>query len=236
MPEINNVEEMVEKSIYEAIRKALVTFEYLPDITVYSQDKSGREDFEKAIQTLNDRGSPKDFSIDLKGFSGTKAKGEIAVPRISLTTLRPLPGDIGRPIRYKEKTLDGQYQEFLTSHTSFNLQIQIKITWQLQRHLRAAVACIAYALGTRGYIPFYNTLENNQITPQTQFFYIEDLNVGYDARDSDIGNTETIYVYEVRDLNLVDDKSLTVNKPITDININIETQDTKTDNIFKQTN
>jgi hypothetical protein len=200
-----NIEERVEKSIFEIIRLRLVAEGYLPNIKAYTKDAAGSALYRAAMAAI--RASSKKFCIEIFGMASPQARGETQVPRIIVQTQRALPGDLGTPIT--SKVVSGnKYETFRHPYSSVDMQVDIKIVWNTANQLRICNAIIAETLSQRGYIDFHDTPNNeNKI-------YLEQLNAGYDIKDIDQGVTETIIAFQIKDLYTTADIKIEDNGPL----------------------
>jgi hypothetical protein len=207
---ITNIQERVERSIFEAIRLTLVENGYLKNIKDYTQDGSGSITFDLANKNII---ATKGFFILVFGQSSAQSRGEKTVPRIVVQTQGSLPGDIGSPITSKEVTGE-TYAVYKHPYSTSNFKIDIIITHNKASHFRVCAAIVAEALGTRNYIPFYDD--------PTSRFFIEVQNSGYSIRDIVEGLTDSVLSYQVKDLYEVETKTVKEDGPlITDIKVAI---------------
>lgn len=199
---MNNIQERVERSIYDLIRRTLVNEGYLADIENYVVTEEGYGAYNRenlAIAGVNK------FYIQVYGQSSTQARGEKTVPRIVVQCQGALPGDIGSP--FTSKQVDGErYSVYKHPYSTSNFKIDIIISHNTASHFRVCSAILAESLGTRNYIPFYDD--------PTSSFFIEVQNTGYSIRDIIEGVTDSVLSYQVKDIFEVEDKLLAGNGPL----------------------
>lgn len=198
---INNVQERVERSLFEAIREKLVNHGYLPEVSAYSADQVGNDDYiaaKKAIVTNTDATKPD--SIDVFGHGSELSKGIEATPRIVCVTRRIMPGDIGKKIdhEYWLDPLDpDSVIKTIPPYKSTNLHIDIEVVSRTARQDRIMNAILAEAIGgAMGYVNVYDTTTKEK-------FFIRQFNF-YDVPDTENGIIKKVYSYEIPDLYLTD--------------------------------
>lgn len=217
---LNNIQEVVERSIFAAIGNRLVAEGYLPDITNagrYPVDGNnltpiGQENWQTDITTI---ATSKGFAIELFGCSAGKAKGLKKIPRIVIVPKRIMPGDLGYPPQdfYNIISAPGitpvVYSKFQYPKESANMHYDIHLVSETQAQLRIMNAILQLVLGQKVYVYLYNDT--------TQNFFIKQYNY-YDTPDPKDGIEENIYQYEVQDLYLVDISTVTIS-PILSIGL-----------------
>jgi hypothetical protein len=201
---LSNIQQDIERSIFEIIRLKLVEEGYLANIKSYTQNQNGANAYKAANNAI---ASTKGFYIEIFGAGSQQAKGEKTVPRIIIQPQRALPGDIGQPITSIEKG-GNSYTQFKHPFTTSNYQIDIKAVWNTVVQYRIINAILAETVSTRNYIPFYNA------AVPTDNFFMENLNTGYDASDSEQGTTESVYMFQITDINLRNPQTIKSNGPL----------------------
>lgn len=219
----SNIEEIVERSIYDALRKNIVAAGYLPDImntTRYPIDPENPENLNQVgianwTADINTIKTNMGFCCDLLGTSAAKAKGDKKVPRIAIVAKRIMPGDLGYPPQefyVKRNTVPITYTKSTYPKESANMHFDIHIVSETQQQLRFMNFIIQQTLGQKVYIYLYND--------PTQNFFIKQYNY-YETPDAKDGYEENIYQYEVQDLYLVNLSTITI-APITEIDVNLQ--------------
>lgn len=200
---LSNIQELVERSIYEVIRNLLVTEGYLPDIKnpAFIKDVKGNlvptseTAWQAAITQITNIQS---FSAELFGASSSQSKGLKRTPRIALNSGKIMVGDLGLPPGQtisKNPLSPNEYRKFDNPLESSTVQIEIHCVSDTIKQERFLNAIIGKALGQKRYIPFIGSTD--------KFFtkYITQ----YDIPDAQEGINENVYVYEAQDLYLFDE-------------------------------
>lgn len=195
---LNNVQERVERSIYEAIRKVLVSEGYLPDITTFQPSTlPNQTSYDAAVDAVQ---VAKGFAADVFGTGSQLSKGEEKVPRIVIITRRIMPGDIGTWInpQYSRNPLNPDaIIKTKAPYKSTDMHIDISTVAGNAKQDRFLHAIIAKALGgAMGFVDVYDTTSNEK-------FFIKQFNY-YDLPDNEKGIQKRVYSYEVPDLYLTD--------------------------------
>lgn len=192
---LDNTQERVEKSIYEAIRLALVANGYLPDITSvsYPNTQAGETQWTTDLQAIV---NAKQFAIEVFGHGSSNAKEIKRTPRIAIIPRRIMPGDIGMDIRggFSPNPLDPDSTvKIKPTLQAANFHIDINIVSGTSAQDRVLHAILAKALSIWSFIPMYDDPQN--------LFFIRQFNF-YDIPDTKNGIEEKVYSYEVPDLYL----------------------------------
>lgn len=200
---LSNLQELVERSLFESIRKEVVDKGYLPDITAqveitpvtipptytnkYPNTLQGRQQWELDIKNIvNSKG----FAIEIYNEGSNLGKGIKKVPRIVINSGNSLPGALGGdPSRFYEDT-GNSYLPMVTPPQTVDLFIDIHVVSDNVIQERILNAIMALALPRRGYIKHYND--------PTKTFFIRFINF-YDRDDLEGGIVEKVYGYEIPD-------------------------------------
>lgn len=206
----SDVQQKVERSVFELIRLKLVAGGYLPDITTFSVDKPGYDLYQQAIAAVV---QAKGFCIEIFGASSPQAKGFKKVPRIVIKTRSYRPGELGNqpnlsfvpvgpandPTSFEGKKLPP---------TTSNLKLEIHLVAKSSKQDRVLHNIIQQTLTTRRYVPIYDN-------PTMKFFLID---TGFlDLEDLDEGVIERVYNYEAKDIYASDEVVVTTVAPIVEI-------------------
>lgn len=146
---LSDIQERVERAIYESIRIQLVAKGYLPDITLYPGiDNSSWRALQEQI--VIDKG----FCIDLLSWGGQEIKGAKNAPRIVLESQGFLPGEIGADgtIEYMP-TNDGRYQPFIRPPQTSDYFFNVRFITEKAQQERVGHGIIQLALPKRRYVP-----------------------------------------------------------------------------------
>lgn len=184
---LSNIQTLIERSLFEAIRKELVDKGYLPDVTRYPNTAQGKLDYETALSGIV---TQQGFAIELFSEGSNAAKGVKKVPRIVINTSTSLPGAIGGdPMRYYQDQ-GINYDALVMPPQMVDFYINIRLVSINVVQERILNSILALALPRRGYIPWYSD--------RTKYIFCRNLNV-YDAPDVEVGIIEKINAYEVPD-------------------------------------
>jgi hypothetical protein len=192
--ELIQVQEIVERSLYEKIRLKILELGYIPDIsndTLYPNNAQGKRAFDAAMaQIVNSQG----FAIELFSVGAVKARGLKKVPRIVIQKGRLLPGQIGAPpgINYVPNTANDNFDGIKLPPTSTDYYLDIHLISNEERQDRVMNNIIGDSISTRAYV------ELLEVDPVSRF-YIEQ--IGYsESADMDEGIIERVYQYRIPDL------------------------------------
>lgn len=185
---LSDIQELIERSIFEAIRKELVDKEYLPNINLYPNTEAGRLAYEteiKAIATI------KGFAIEVYSESNNHSKGIKKTPRIVVKTGSFVPGSLGGDpsLVFIDKGILG-YEPTVTPPQTVDFYIDFHLISESVKQERILNALLAIAVPRRGYIPFY--------TDATRTFFVKYINF-YNLDDQEQGIIGKNYAYEIQD-------------------------------------
>lgn len=199
-------EELIQLTIYHAIREMLVAEGWLPDIMnfdVENPDDTVASNAAKAYQAaMKQIATTKGFCIELLPFSSNQAKGYKKVPRIVIDTLQFLPSFIGNDTQVNYE-LQGEYyirtqSESLLSDLDFN----VYAVGNDSKQMRIMNNLITQVLPKRGYIKKWN----QQFLPSGNFF-VKLLDA---QKDDDLpeGVMERIFRYQIPEVPELPDRLL----------------------------
>lgn len=217
----NNIQQRVERTLFERLRSLVVDQGYLPDITNnvrYPEDLNGRKtptaqgNWDTDIDTII---STKKWALEIFGTSTAGAKGLKRVPRLVIISKRVLDGDIGLPPGFdyakNEEDLDNVFfEKRLYPDTSTNMHFDIHLITGNQEQNRFLNVLLGTVLGQRKYITFFDNVDER--------FFLKYHNY-YEVSDSNDSIEESVYQYEVKDLYLFEDGVSIPIVPIKEINI-----------------
>jgi len=190
---VNNVQERIERSLFEAIRLKLVVHGYIPDITTFTNDIAGDANYKAAMNSIT--GGP----IEVFENGSPLSKGIEAVPRIVCVTRRIMPGDIGKiDYEYRLNPLDPDaVLQSKPPYESSNIHIDIEVVSTTAKFDRILHAILAEAIGgTVGFIDVYDSTTKER-------FFIRQFNF-YDVPDVENGIIKKVYSYDIPDMYLTD--------------------------------
>lgn len=202
-----NTQEIVERSIFESIRKRIVEEGYLPDIANYPNTAAGYGNYQSAIDAVkNSQG----FAAEVFGHGSSQSKQLKRVPRIAIITRRVFPGDIGglaTPHYEKDPLNPNNIMKVLMDSQTSDLQIDIHLVSNSAKQDRFLNAIVGAVIGRRKYLKVYNDPE------QKQTFFIHQYSY-YELPDTLEGIIEKVYSYEVKDLYLFGGQVIQPNVPL----------------------
>jgi hypothetical protein len=181
------VQELIERSLFEAIRKEVVDKGYLPDITLYPNTPIGYQDYEDDKATII---ATKGFAIDIYNEGSNMAKEVKKAPRIVINTGNFLPGALGGDPQREFIDLGLTYRAQITPPQTVDFYLNVHLVSVNVIQERILNALMALALPRRGYIPHYNDPEETLFCRYLNF---------YNMDDSSMGIMEKVYAYEVPD-------------------------------------
>lgn len=184
---LSNTQQLIERSIFEAIRLELVDKGYLPDITRYSNNTEGRLAYESAIQSIV---STMGFAIELFNESSNTFKGVKKSPRIVINTGNFLPGDLGGDPQRFYVDNGTTFDALVTPPQMVDFYLNIHLVSNTVQQERVLNSILALAVPRRAYIPWY--------TDKTQFIFCRNINF-FNANNPDVGLIEKVYAYEIPD-------------------------------------
>lgn len=209
---LNNTQELVEKSFYEALRLVAVAEGYLADDTILSQDHTGRLAWETQMKSIaNTMG----FAVEIFGVGSSQSKETKKVPRIVLISHRITEGEIGNVYsrtNFADNNPSLSMQGFEPIET-FHLHMNVQLVSNSAKQDRVLTGIMRKALGQKKYLPLFQSSPELFLIVQTSYF---------DILDSMEGLIDKIYNYEVPDLFLEDAELTGVTiHPITDITTHV---------------
>lgn len=212
----NNIQERVERSIFEAIRLQLVSKGWCADIANIAyhgpDDKINQANWDLALSTIR---ANRGFAIEIFGHSSSQSKGTRKTPRITIITRRVMPGDIGQPVDggfFSNPTNPLEVIKVQVPFQSSDIGIDINLTWSTSAQDRVLHQIINVVIGSMAFLPMYDD--------PTSLFFIKQYTY-QDIPDTIEGETEKIYSYEIPDLYLSDGITKRTVAPIKEIDVEI---------------
>ena len=214
----NNIQQRVERSLFETIRKVLVAQSVLPDIANAVRYPIIGENLTVTAQTnwntdMAATIASNGWACEVFGASSAFAKGLKRVPRIVIVPKRIIPGEIGLPpgnlYTPDNITTPTTYSSSPYPPESSNFHYDIHLVSSSQAQSRFLNMVLTTVFSMKKYIPFFDV--------PTDRFFIKLYNF-YDVSDTNDGIEENVYSYEVQDLYLFDiNNSFVSVKPILEI-------------------
>lgn len=206
---LSGIQEIIERSLFETIRKEIVDKGYLPDISnpiLYPDNQTGWDQWKSDISGIV---SSLGFAIELFSVGSNEHKGVKKVPRIVLEAGNFLPGALGGDPRRYFVDAGTTYNAKITPPQTVDFYINFCIVGDTAQQVRIMNAILALSIPRRGYIPWYND--------STKTFFARFLNY-YDRTDEDEGIIEHVYAYEIPDAWDQDDRDDPLHPTIAKIN------------------
>jgi len=199
--ELTKIQEIIERSIYEAIRLEVVSQGYLPDIAaeeldgdppvlvpVYPNNQTGWDRWKEDVETI--KNSSKGFVIEVFSGGTNQSRGVKKAPRIIMDPGNFLPGALGGdPLRFFSDQGD-HYKALVTPPQTVDFYQNICLVCDSIAQQRIINAIMALAVPRRGYLKFYND--------PTKSFFINFLNF-YQQSSPTEGFIEFVYAYGIPD-------------------------------------
>lgn len=191
MTALSNTQELIERSLFERIRKELVDKAYLPNIVSYDDNAAGWAQYGVDLNTIV---STRDFAIEVFSTGTNEAKGDKKVPRIVLESGSFLPGNLGGDPKPYFEDQGSNYKGLVTPPQTADYYIDICLISNSIVQNRILNSILALAIPRRGYIPWYTNEDENE----TKSFFARYLNY-YKKNDTKSGIIEHVYSYEIPD-------------------------------------
>ena len=188
---LSTVQDLIEISLFEAIRLEIVDKGYLPDIAdggTYPDDQTGWDQWETDIKAIKD--GAKGFAIEIFNGGSNQAKGVKKVPRIVLETGNFLPGALGGDPRRTFEDQGVTYKALITPPQTVDFYMNFCLVANTLEQIQILNSLLALSIPRRGYIKWYSD--------DTKRFFAHYLNY-YDRSDNDVGLIEHVYAYEIPD-------------------------------------
>jgi len=208
--------EMVERSIFHALREKLVEYGYLPDITQFTNDATGNAAYQAEIQSI--KADPnKKFCIELFGVGSSQSKFLLKVPRMVIVSFGMQPGNIGvRTEGVEEFTTSDNLTRVRTTviqSPAMDYNFEVHVICNTAKQSRVCQAILKVALPALGYIKQYEQPTR----------YLNIYNTG--SRTIPLlteGLIESVFSYTMKDLYEVDRSVVETNlAPINQIDVDI---------------
>lgn len=187
---LSNLQERLERSLFEEIRVVLVREGYIPDIA--DTTKYGDLSTIAAQQTwdaeLDAIQQAKGFAVEIYNHSQTK--GAKHIPRIVIIPRRTMPGETGAPpegVIVRDPEVGGGFLKWLMPLQSSNFHFDIHLVANTAKQGRILNAVLSAALGMMKSVPYYDD--------RSEFFLVKQYNY-YDLPDPMEGIEEYVYSYE----------------------------------------
>lgn len=217
MTVLTNILKRVERSLFHAIRLELVNQGYTPDATdtlTYPTHAA----FEAALAVIK---ASKGFSVEVFGVGSNQKKYSVKIPRIVILEEQRLTGALGgTPNPHHVPVLTGPVvTSFIPTTTppeTKDLTYKISLIYQSAEEGRILHEILALALPSRGYIDWYDDVNNIEKIFVRQVGFSE-------TSFTEEGYRESGYLYTVQDIWDTGSQTGTAVYPISEITVDIRT-------------
>jgi len=156
---LSNLEELLERSIFHAIREKTVAEGYLPNINTFDVSNidntvaaAAKVSYENAKTNIF---NTKGFVVDVFGVGNNQAKGLKKVPRIVVDTQTFQPGTLGGDTSPVYENVNGIFVKSSNPSLASDFFYNVYAVANNVKQLRVLTAIISSALPRRGYIKTY---------------------------------------------------------------------------------
>lgn len=224
---LTNIEEAIERSIFEALRLTTVAEGYVPNILNFDIENpnptiagAAQKAYETALKSIK---NSKGFAIELFNYSNPQSRGFKKVPRIAIQTEAFYPGNMGLDTtpKYELNTVTGKYElkKSTTLVSDFYFNVHLVSNTVIQHRVLHGI--MVATLPRMGYMKWY---DDSVLRPN------HNLLVNYISyTESDFiseGIMEKIYRYHIPDAHEVSDIiTATDISPIKEITTDIQGKD-----------
>jgi len=179
-----DVQELIERSIYEKIRLALVSEGLTPDIVTNNTDTL----YNAALQAIE---TSKGFSVELFGSSSVESKGERKYARVVLDWVLFTEGDIGTtPEVVYTKQEDGSFSKTVNHISSYEGLLAVAVVCNNIQEVRAINSILRENLPSKSYVPYY--------TGSGNFLILQESSVKVSQTNDPL--QEWVYTYLIPDI------------------------------------
>jgi len=194
---LSSTQELVELTLFDAMRKEIVSQGYLPDIFLYPNSPAGSSAYSSAITSISN--GDKGFAVEVFNNSNPEYKGVKRLPRIILITEMMVPGDVGGDGKevYTSTIENGStiWNAHIRPPQTVDFTFMVHVLSNNAVQARILNAMVANALPLRGYVPAHLGTVNNDVFN----LFIE--NISHAILPSfDMAMLEYAYRYQVKDL------------------------------------
>ncbi len=190
---LENIEEKIERSFFEAFRLELVDKGYIPDIVNYDNTPASQTQWEADLKVIKD--GVLGFAIEIFSTAGYQDRNTKKVPRVVINVQDFLPGALGGD---QTKVYTKGQDDYTAEHRppqSVNYYLHVHLIANTIKQLRILQAVMALALPRRGYIKFYE----ESSFQQSGNLFIQNL-TSIEHPQTEEGIMEKVYRYEAQDI------------------------------------
>lgn len=204
---MDNIQEVLERSIYKALREKAVSLGYAVSEDTLTPDATGKAAYQLAINNIV---VAKGFAIEVYGVGSSLSKGEKQVPRIVIQPGKFIEGDIGGLITPQIiPSPDSLFTniEVTGPGISSNFTLDIHLISSSATQNRILHNIFNSTIGLRKFLKTYNTQEN---------FFVKQVG-NFDVYDNQEGLIEKVYTISAPDIFIETDGIPTTFVPINEI-------------------
>lgn len=198
---LSNIQAILERSMFHAIRRTLVSYGYLPDINLFTLNtEAGALAWEAALASIK---TTKGFAIEVFGHSSTQEKDLKRHPRIVILPNLTMPGALGgiHDMIYEpngpDVVLSGYSKSKMPSQTADFLYDVVGV-YQSAEEGRVVNSMIALSMPRRGFVDVVDPTTGIIAVP-AQRFHVELINNKY-FDNLEQGTSEVQYMYKLPDI------------------------------------
>lgn len=184
----NNIQTIVERSLFRSILTVLVSKGYTPNPALYDNSASGKAALEAAKQSI---ASDKGFCITLNGASTNTDIGLKKVPSISILTESIIPDEVGLGGQEFLPEDGGTFSKVELPELYSKMLMEVRVVANTTAQDRICNEVVFEALGRRRPVPYIEDEEN-------LFWLI--MTASITNRNLQKGLLERLYRYEALDI------------------------------------
>lgn len=188
MRPLSNIEEVIQKSIYDQLYFILLREGYIPERKEFGSDPVNDKYRGRAAEIAR----TKKFAVALYGHGSPHDRDKLSVPRIVITGMGFLPGSVGRDFgdnfEYQE---NGRYLKTTQATPSSHYRVKIELVSNATSQDRLIESVRMAALPSLSFIPCFNKPEEKLLIEYA--FTSHRPNTEY-------GLLQKEYTYEVKDV------------------------------------
>lgn len=199
---LSNTQELIELTLWDILRREVVSQGYVPDVHNYPDTVQGSDDYAQAMLAIAT--GPKGFAVEVFNNSNPEYKGIKKLPRIVLLSEMMVPGDVGGDGKevFTPETVNGNqiWNAHIRPPQTIDFTFTVHVLADNAVQVRILNAMVANALPLRGYIPAHIGVVNNDVFN----IYVENISFAT-LPYFDQAMLEYSYRYQVKDLFFEDD-------------------------------
>lgn len=185
-----NIQELIERSLYEKLRLKLVSLGYTPDITLYANTDAGYAAYKAALLAI--KNSNKGFAVEVYGTGSIVSKGQVHTPRIVMDWGGFFEGEIGNSPEIESVKVGNVFHEMRSDLSTYEGIINFILVAETTAQERFIHDTFRQVLRSKSFITYYDS------TPGS-FLIIQDSLVKTSTPGD--GLKEWIYTFNIPDIN-----------------------------------